>query len=237
MGNSLKPHLENAQKTGVLQLCSKKITEVPPELQKLVKVLRTLDLSDNKLPSLPRYLGEFAHIKHLTLAKNRIRELPQEIGNLKRMEQFNASDNMLCALPAAFSQLSGLRVLALSGNHLTSFPPELMSLARLEVLDLSRNKICEVPNGIQQIQATEINLNQNQVSVISPDVVHCNHLKILRLEENCLQLQSIPSVLLNDSQVSLLTLEGNLFEMKDLRDVEGYEKYMERYTATKKKMY
>lgn len=74
-----------------------------------------------------------------------------------------------------------------------------------------------------------------QISTLSPEVSRAPRLKVLRLEENCLELSSIPPSILSDSQVSLLSVEGNLFEVKTLRDLEGYDKYMERFTATKKK--
>ena len=38
------------------------------------------------------------------------------------------------------------------------------------------------------------------------------------------------------SKVSLLAIEGNLFDVKKLNGVEGYDKYMERYTAVKRKL-
>lgn len=52
----------------------------------------------------------------------------------------------------------------------------------------------------------------------------CPRLKVLRLEENCLELSSIPLSILKDSQVSLFSVEGNLFEVKNLRDLDGYDK-------------
>lgn len=63
-----------------------------------------------------------------------------------------------------------------------------------------------------------------QISTLSPEVSRAPRLKVLRLEENCLELSSIPISILTDSQVSLLSVEGNLFEVKKLRDLEGYDK-------------
>lgn len=63
-----------------------------------------------------------------------------------------------------------------------------------------------------------------QISVLSAEVSVCPRLKVLRLEENCLELSSIPLSILKDSQVSLFSVEGNLFEVKRLRDLEGYDK-------------
>ncbi|KAJ8288556.1 hypothetical protein COCON_G00012150 [Conger conger] len=143
--------------------------------------------------------------------------------------------NQLQRLPAAIGQLSALRTLGLSGNHIREFPAGLGSLRHLDVLDLSKNRIQAVPAEVAALQAIEINLNQNQISAVCPEVSRCPRLKVLRLQENCLELSSIPVSILTDSQVSLLSLEGNLFEVKDVRDMEGYDQYMERFTATKKK--
>ena len=54
----------------------------------------------------------------------------------------------------------------------------------------------------------------------------CQRLKVLRLEENCLELASIPISILSQSQVSLLSLEGNLFQVKRMRELEGYEQVL-----------
>ena len=61
-----------------------------------------------------------------------------------------------------------------------------------------------------------------QISEIAPEISECSRLKTLRLEENCLDLHSIPKELVKDSQVSLLCLEGNLFNMKQFEDSDGY---------------
>lgn len=72
---------------------------------------------------------------------------------------------------------------------------------------------------------------------MSEKIADCPRLRTLRLEENCLQLSAIPPKILSDSKISVLTLDGNLFEMKSLAQVEGYDQYMDRYTAVKKKMF
>lgn len=66
-------------------------------------------------------------------------------------------------LPPSLGQLKALRTLSLSGNHISEFPSGLGSLRNLDLLDLSRNKIQNVPLEVSELQAIEINLNQNQV--------------------------------------------------------------------------
>ncbi|XP_034721807.1 leucine-rich repeat-containing protein 57, partial [Etheostoma cragini] len=161
--------------------------------------------------------------------------LPAEIGKLKKLETLSLSGNRIQQLPPTLGQLRALRTLNLSGNQILEFPPGLGTLRHLDLLDLSRNQIRSVPPTVSELQTIELNLNQNQISVLSSEVSRCPRLKVLRLEENCLELSSVPTSVLSDSQVSLFSVEGNLFEVKNLRDLEGYDKYMERFTATKKK--
>ncbi|XP_046874185.1 leucine-rich repeat-containing protein 57 [Hypomesus transpacificus] len=236
MGNSaLKSHLETSQKTGVFQLTGKGLPEFPEELQRLTGNLRTVDLSNNKIEVLPASIGNFLHMKSLTLNCNKLTSLPCEISKLKKLETLLLNGNQLQQLPATMGQLKALRTLSLAGNKFREFPPGLGTLRHLDLLDLSKNHIQSVPPEVSALQTIEINLNQNQISLLSGDVSRCPRLKVLRLEENCLELCSIPTSILTDSQVSLMSVEGNLFEVKDMRDLEGYETYMERFTATKKK--
>ncbi|XP_028294076.1 leucine-rich repeat-containing protein 57 [Gouania willdenowi] len=236
MGNSaLKSHLETSQKTGVFQLMERGLLEFPEELQRLSNNLRTIDLSGNKIEVLPANVGNFLQLKSLTLNSNRLTGLPAEIGKLKKLETLSLGGNRIQVLPPSVNQLRALRTLVLAGNQISQFPCGLGALRQLNVLDLSRNQLQNVPPEVSELQAIEINLNQNQISALSAEVALCPRLKVLRLEENCLDLGSIPQSILSQSQVSLLSLEGNLFEVKKLRELEGYEQYMERFTATKKK--
>ncbi|KAF6351648.1 hypothetical protein mRhiFer1_010152 [Rhinolophus ferrumequinum] len=74
MGNSaLRAHVETAQKTGVFQLKDRGLTEFPSELQKLTSNLRTIDLSNNKIESLPpMIIGKFILLKSLSLNNNKL---------------------------------------------------------------------------------------------------------------------------------------------------------------------
>jgi len=42
---------------------------------------------------------------------------------------------------------------------------------------------------------------------------------------------------LERSQLSLITFEGNLFQEKDFQALPGYDKYEERFTATKRRLF
>lgn len=110
-------------------------------------------------------------------------------------------------------------------------------LKHLDMLDLSRNKITTVPSKAGDLQCTELNLNQNQITSLAEELADCPKLKTLRLEENCLQVAAIPIKILKQSVISTILVDGNLFNNKQFTELEGYNEYQERYTAVKKKMF
>ncbi|CAD0195569.1 unnamed protein product [Chrysodeixis includens] len=238
MGNSgLKQHYETASKTGVLQLSDYKLKEIPPEALSLTESLRNLDLSKNRLSTLPDEICKFKLLKQLNLDTNRIDTIPSALGNLRKLEMFNISSNLITALPDSFAKLSNLKQVYLNNNRLKEFPMQLLGLHNLDVLEISNNKITEIPNGMSELYAAELNLSQNEISSISEDLHLAPRLKILRLEENCLSLEAIRPSLLRDSKMHTINLDGNLFEAKQLISMEGFNEYTERYTAMKKKMF
>lgn len=239
MGNqgSVKSHIENAERTGVFALPKAGVSEFPKDIARLQKSCRSLDLSSNKIKAIPGALGTFSQLKQLNMNSNRIASLPDELGGLKKLETLSLNHNLITTIPLSFESLSALKILNLSENQITVFPAVLAKLKNLDVVDLSKNRITEVPDSISGLQATEVNFNQNQISRVSDEVVNCRRLKVLRLEENCLTLQSISPKVLRDSQVSILAIDGNLFEIKDFQNTDGYDAYMERYTASKKKIF
>ncbi|RZF33542.1 hypothetical protein LSTR_LSTR008188 [Laodelphax striatellus] len=237
MGNSaLKSHFEHGQKTGVLNLSKQKLDEFPSGMKILNNSLRSLDMSDNKFVAIPLEIQTYQKLKVLILDRNRLTSLPEEIGCLPKLESFSATDNKLTVLPKSFSNLSSLKKIHISGNLIKEFPVMLIGLPHLDFIDLSKNKLTTVPKGVAKLQCIELNLNQNQIASIHMDLASCPRLKTLRIEENCLPLEGFPTEIFHLSNVSLICAEGNLFEMKSFMDLEGYDKYMERYTAVKNKL-
>ncbi len=80
-------------------------------------------------------------------------------------------------------------------------------------------------------------MKQHQVSALSVALCSLERLSVLRAQENCIELSAVrASGVLARSHVSTLALDGNLFDMKQLSQQEGYEEYEKRYSAAKKKL-
>lgn len=238
MGNTnRKQHYETATKTGVLQISNEKLKEIPPEVFQLHDVLRNLDLSKNKLPVLSDEISKLKHLKQLNIDTNHVEALPESLSNLKKLEILNACRNTITKLPDSFVNLTNLKQIYLRKNKIRHFPPQLLGLKNLEVVDLSANKMTVVPLGMFELYVTELDLSENEISVIGDDLQLAPRLKILKLDENCLSLDAVKPGLLRDSKIQALSIEGNLFEIKKLSSVEGYNEYTERFTAMKKKLF
>ncbi|CAH8619897.1 Leucine-rich repeat-containing protein 57 [Schistosoma haematobium] len=240
MGNTIAPRIENAEKTGVLQVSGLKLKKVPEQVKHL-RNLRSLDLSNNKIENIDPWISLLKNLKVLNVENNKLKCFPAEIYLLTKLESLNGNSNFLINFitPGAIvnlNELSCLRTVNLSHNCLTEFPVELcLKSIPINVIDLSNNQISIIPNAIASLQAIEINLNSNKISIISNGIAQCERLKVLRLEHNCLRLENFPTELLTNSQVSLICVDGNSFNMKDFYNLPGYSKYMERFTAMKKK--
>jgi len=237
MGNQgIRQHIETSGKTGVFHLSKAKLQHFPPELVNLVAVLRSIDLSENKIVSIPENIGAFINLKVLNLSHNNIENLPEQLGTLAKLETLTLASNKIRTVTSTLQKLPKLRDVNLSDNKISVFPKAFCGIKSLTVIDLSRNRITEIPSGVGGLQVVELILNSNQIKKISEDLAQCPNLKTLRLQENCLSLNDFPTELLTDSQISLIMIEGNLFDMKQFLELPGYDKYMDRYTATKKKL-
>lgn len=182
-------------------------------------------MSSNRIEQLPSNLFiQLQLLKTLILNNNRIEYLPNEISSLVKLETLNISENQLKTLPNTLSQLKMLKQINLSKNNLSEIPIELCQLKQLNFLDLSSNKITQIKDYIQELMCVELNLNENQIRSISSNIAKCSRLKVVRLEQNVLELTAIPISLLADSQVALLSVEGNLFNQKQFEKLEGYDK-------------
>ncbi|CAB4044675.1 leucine-rich repeat-containing 57 [Paramuricea clavata] len=203
----------------------------------LAPTVRTMDLSKNQLTAIPVALGNFTELKQLNAEHNEIGNLPNELTGMKKLENLQLGYNRIQEIPSSYSKFKNLKSIYIQNNKLTIFPICLCELRHLDVIDLSENKIQELPENSEKLQCIELNMNMNQLKGIPASLSLCPRLKVLRAEENLLELASITSEFLKNSQVCVLAVDGNLFQMKDLSDKDGYDKYMERYTASKKKFF
>ncbi len=103
--------------------------------------LEWIDLSHNRLTTVPAVLFEQKRLRYLSLAHNEITLFPGTCAVWTELEVLDLSHNRLKALPLGIGELRSLRILDLSYNELGTLPPEIMALSTLTELRLRGNPL------------------------------------------------------------------------------------------------
>lgn len=144
----------NAQLISAVQLEQELVyTSISQALKNPEKVYR-LDLSKQKLQTVPKEVFSLYNLQELILAKNKLHEIPQEIGNLTNLQKLNVSKNQLAVLPSAIGLLTNLEELIANQNDIYKLPTEIGNLINLQFLDLWSNEIDVLPEEISKLKDT-----------------------------------------------------------------------------------
>ncbi|KAA8522872.1 hypothetical protein F0562_009295 [Nyssa sinensis] len=136
---------------------------------KLTK-LQCLDLSNNKITSLPSDFWSLGSLKILNLSDNQISDnLPSNIDNFSLLETLDLScNNFSGIIPETMSSLVSLQVLKLDRNGFeSSIPAGITNCHSLVSIDLSSNRLNgTLPNGFDAAfpKLKSLNLAGNEIS-------------------------------------------------------------------------
>lgn len=116
-----------------------------------------------KLPQLS--IIHLRYIQELNLTTNKLITLPSEIGIMKNLKILLLSDNNLSKFPNSFTQLSSLIELDLSRNMFSNIPYEFTILSQLEKLNLSNNIFISMQYGVALLKKLKyLDLSNNQLT-------------------------------------------------------------------------
>lgn len=118
------------------------ITVLPGIIGKLR--LRTLQLGENEIDSLPPELGRMRSLHHLNIEGNKLSKLPESFFNLRGLDFLNLDGNQLASIPDKISQLKRLRFLAMDNNQLAAMPKSIVTLRELDHISIDFNNLCSL---------------------------------------------------------------------------------------------
>ncbi|XP_050257545.1 TMV resistance protein N-like [Quercus robur] len=194
------------------------IKDLPLSVKHLTGLIK-LDLTDCKnLSSLPNACYSSMSLKILTLSGcSKLEELPENLGNLKDLEELDLSGSAIKVLPTSIKLLKNLKELSLHGckglsfkssNKLFSFPfmqqrsPDpmvmlecsLSGLWSLTKLDLSHCNLQAIPNAFDCLSSLLIlNLEGNEFIWLPKSMIQLSNLQDLFLC-GCSNLRSLPKL-------------------------------------------
>jgi Ca2+-binding RTX toxin-like protein len=166
-----------------------------------------------QLISLPEAIGAFAELRSMRIDLPSLHgPIPDEIGNLSKLETLGISAMLTGTLPASMAGLSNLRELSIRLSNLEGpLPDWLASLPHLETLDLSGNAFSGVlPGGLTGWPALRaLNLSQNAMAegLTEPlSELALNHLELngvtLQLHSQRFEFGTVTALGLNGATLS-----------------------------------
>ncbi|MEK0363099.1 leucine-rich repeat-containing protein kinase family protein [Pseudomonas sp. CBC3] len=130
----------------VLNLSGNRLSSLPPDLWRLHK-LRILFCSDNAFTEVPATLGKCLNLEMVGFKANRIRRLPAEALPPK-LRWLILTDNQLESLPDEIGRCTQLQKLMLAGNRLQALPEGLSRCINLELLRIAANRLPALPDWL-----------------------------------------------------------------------------------------
>ncbi|CAB3400097.1 unnamed protein product [Caenorhabditis bovis] len=211
--SSVGTSFKEAEYSGRLLLHGLRLQEFPIEAFENVDLLDIvlLDISDNRLSTLPADFSQFDCLISCIANNNRFRSIPTCICSIEQLTYIDFSCNeishlpdglfdlplvtMLLAgnnisyLPEAIRRLGPtLTYLDLSGNDISVLQPHLRFLKSLRVLKLGKNAIEEFPSELcTSLELRSLDLSQNNLSYLPLDFIKMKDLRSLQLSSNPLR--------------------------------------------------
>lgn len=113
-----------------------------------------LDLSKQKLETIPAGVFRLTKLEILILSKNKIEFIPSDIKLLKNLKVLDLSRNSLVRIPPEIGQLNMLEILILNQNAIYEMCPEIGLLRSLRVLDIWGNELDTLPYEISDLKGS-----------------------------------------------------------------------------------
>nr|CAG4641032.1 EOG090X09QT [Eulimnadia texana] len=171
-----------------------------------------LDLADKGLVSFDEMPGllNMYNLTRITLAHNKISEVPPAIANLSNLEILNLFNNNIEELPTSLSSMTKLRILNLGMNKLSALPRGFGAFPVLEVLDLTYNNLSEnsLPGNFFMLETLRaLYLGDNDFQTLPAGIGQLKNLQILVLRDN--DLIELPKEIGDLVRLRELHIQGN----------------------------
>ena len=192
----------------VLKLLGNPLGTIPEELS-LLGNLTELNISFCELKDFPLPILKLRKLVNLDISSNFIHHIPEEITKLQ-LEMLHFGRNPLDEFPKFLGQFPALKNTDLSSCFLERIPPVICELKNLTEMSLCDNCITELPEYMCQLNLEKLNLADNPLDQLPESFANLVNLKNLDLSS--VNLEEIPSQILDLSKVERLDVKNNALE-------------------------
>ena len=173
-----------------------------------------LDLRHCDLDEFPHEIFDLADtLTMLDLSGNRLRTLPDDLPRLHALRILFCSSNRFEVLPAVLGRCAGLDIIGFKANAIEHVPAEALP-ASLRWLILSDNRVAALPETIGDCAPLQkLALAGNQLTALPAGIARCERLELVRLSANrfATLADALPAGLLALPRLAWLAYAGNPF--------------------------
>ncbi|EGT43082.1 hypothetical protein CAEBREN_02793 [Caenorhabditis brenneri] len=217
VGTSFK----EAEYSGRLLLHGLRLSEFPSEAFSNIELLDIvfIDLSDNRMSTLPADFSAFDCLISCIASSNRFRTIPTCICSLEQLTYLDFSFNEISHLPDGLFDLP-LTALILAGNKIACIPEGIRRLApTLAYLDLSRNEVRSLQSQLRYLKALKVlKLSRNRIEDWPAELCSSLELRTLDLAQN--NMSYLPADFVKMTDLRHLQLECNPLRSPPMEIVE-----------------
>ena len=174
----------------------------------------------------PRDIEAVINLTHLNLSWHDLNELPEELGNLTKLEALIVdkradglqpdweplTENVLSEIPDWVTTLPNLKELSLAQNAIRALPESIGNLSNLEVLYLPGNHIYSIPSSLYKLKNLKrlflfdneiLDLPRGLSKLMSLDTLCLNHNQLAECAEEICDLPLLTTLTFTTPQSHL----------------------------------
>ncbi len=156
--------------TEMINLSSNKLQSLPRSLENCHK-LYDLNVMNNELRTLPDSLKNLSNIKHIRLSRNYFKEIPDVVFDLKSLTAIEMEGDskkvLLTHIPDKITQLTELSFIRMQFHNIEALPVNIGMLTKLKKLKLYGNSISEIPDSMSKLtNLKHLNIASNCINPI-----------------------------------------------------------------------
>ncbi len=172
-----------------------------------------LNLSKNKLHSLPTSFANLTQIKNLIFYENGFKDIPEVLKGFNNLKHLDFYKNHIKKIPDFVGNMENLEQLFLSFNQIEEIPDTLRNLKRLKYFYIHHNELHFLPEWITEMDSIErFGIGFNHLLDL-PDVSKMKTLKDFDCEHNL--LERFPWELLEKPDMEMINARNNDFNLSD----------------------
>ncbi|XP_076806262.1 vasorin-like [Clavelina lepadiformis] len=185
--------------TRMLFLFDNKITTIPDGSLSRLKSLRLLSLSSNRLNDSafkPSLFLQLKQLENLELSDNRLTSIPRNaFAGMPNLVRIYLENNKISSIDSdALKNMSNLLELKLSNNRLSDFP-KIVACPALSRLCLGGNEFVRLrPDGLRQVNLEHLELSRNRLNQL-PSMLFggLSNMRVLDISSN--QIHRVPQII------------------------------------------